>query len=223
MGDLHSYGSGRSTQRAKLRAAKKILEDLKKLPLPMDVTPYWRKPRMQPTDPTERPYFFYGKNPVSALYEILVIRRQAPPKFKFVLLNRERRVEVTLKVKDLQCKATALSKKEAKANAAERMLWMMGFKKLMQMHNPSLDPSEVRLFQCHVYREQNLYRLKILHDFKASLKAAATTDQSASEDSLETPSSSHLQDVASVPQTIMSGGLDNTVSSGSVTQDCNVK
>lgn len=137
VGEFMTVGEGCKKKDAKQEAAKKMLEELQKLPeLPQEETNYKntgrfvrrgprisRKPKDAEIDPS--------LNPVSILGQILQRRHDQPPVYE---LHHEKATaherEFTMQVTVGQHKATGSgpNKKEAKKKTAEAMLQLIGFR-----------------------------------------------------------------------------------------------
>ena len=137
VGEFVTMGEGSKKKDAKLEAAKKMLEELQKLPeLPKDETSYKNTGRFVRRGPRISGQKTKGEidpslNPVSILGQILQRRHEQPPMYQMLhekATAHER--EFTMEVTVGQHKATGAgpNKKEAKKKAAEAMLQLIGFR-----------------------------------------------------------------------------------------------
>lgn len=137
VGEFMTVGEGCKKKDAKLEAAKKMLEELQKLPeLPKDETSYRNSGRFVRRGPRISNQKTKGEidpslNPVSILGQILQRRHEQPPVYqmlheKATAHEREFTMEVT--VGQHKATGTGPNKKEAKKKAAEAMLQLIGFR-----------------------------------------------------------------------------------------------
>lgn len=137
VGEFTTAGEGSKKKDAKLEAAKKMLEELQKLPeLPKEETSYKNSGRFVRRGPRILNQKTKGEidptlNPVSILGQILQRRHEQPPVYQMLhekAMAHER--EFTMEVTVGQHKATGAgpNKKEAKKKAAEAMLQLIGFR-----------------------------------------------------------------------------------------------
>lgn len=152
VGEFMTVGEGSKKKDAKLEAAKKMLEELQKLPeLPKEETSYKNSGRFVRRGPRISNWKTKGEinpslNPVSILGQILQRRHEQPPIYqmlheKAMAHDREFTIEVTVG----QHKATGAgpNKKEAKKKAAEAMLQLIGFRSADGQ--PAANISQVKL------------------------------------------------------------------------------
>ena len=138
VGEFVTTGEGCKKKDAKQEAAKKMLEELKKLPeLPAQETSYRnagrfvrRGPRIS-KDKQAKGEIDPSMNPVSILGQILQRRHEQPPVYELLheKVNANQR-EFTMQVTVGHHKATGAgpNKKEAKKKASEAMLQLIGFR-----------------------------------------------------------------------------------------------
>ena len=138
VGEFVTMGEGCKKKDAKQEAAKKMLEELKKLPeLPAQDTNYKntsrfvrRGPRIA-KDKKTNGEIDPSMNPVSILGQILQRRHEQPPVYELLhekanLNQREFTMQVT--VGQHKAKGAGPNKKEAKKKASEAMLQLIGFR-----------------------------------------------------------------------------------------------
>lgn len=138
VGEFVTQGEGCKKKDAKQEAAKKMLEELKKLPeLPVQDGNHKKAGRFVRRGPRiakekkENGDIDPTLNPVSILEQIFQRRREPPPAYelseeKGSLQEREFTMQVT--VGPHSAKGTGTTKKEAKKKAAEAMLQLIGFR-----------------------------------------------------------------------------------------------
>ena len=137
VGEFTTMGEGCKKKDAKQEAARKMLEELQKLPeLPREETSYQKSGRFVRRGPRISHQKTKGEvdptlNPVSILGQILQRRRDQPPVYELLheKANGHER-EFTIQVTVGQHKVTGAgpNKKEAKKKASEAMLQLIGFR-----------------------------------------------------------------------------------------------
>lgn len=137
VGEFTTMGEGCKKKDAKQEAAKKMLEELQKLPeLPKEETSYKNTSRFVRRGPRISNQKTKGEidpslNPVSILGQILQRRHDQPPTYQMLHEKATGQArEFTMEVTVGQHKATGAgpNKKEAKKKAAEAMLQLIGFR-----------------------------------------------------------------------------------------------
>lgn len=138
VGEFKTLGEGCKKKDAKQEAARKMLEELQKLPeLPKDETSYKKTGRFARRGPRishhEKPKgeIDPSMNPVSILGQILQRRHDQPPDYELLYeraKGNEREFKMRVTVGQHQAAGCGSNKKEAKKKAAEAMLQLIGFR-----------------------------------------------------------------------------------------------
>lgn len=138
VGDFTTLGEGCKKKDAKQEAARKMLEELQKLPeLPKDETSYKKAGRFARRGPRisyhEKPKgeIDPSLNPVSILGQILQRRHDQPPDYELLYekaKGNEREFKIQVTVSQHKATGCGSNKKEAKKKAAEAMLQLIGFR-----------------------------------------------------------------------------------------------
>ncbi|XP_066268584.1 double-stranded RNA-binding protein Staufen homolog 2-like isoform X3 [Branchiostoma lanceolatum] len=159
VGDFVAEGEGNGKKVSKKRAAQKVLEQLKVLPLLHDdggsrQTKRYNKKRPKSlikvglnswieADVTElnqtNPDYGQGINPVSRLIQIQQARKEKEPEFSLQAergLPRRREFVMQVTVKDKVCTGIGPNKKLAKRSAAEAMLQLLGYRNALSNIQP---------------------------------------------------------------------------------------